>query len=151
MCKPRFGLLLVLLSCMVVTGGSTFPSIPQLHGAWKLVHSSLAGRDTTIINSSPQPGLVIFTERHYSLMYVEGSAPRVPFADPARPTDAERLRAYDTFVGHSGSYSVVDSIIQMHIVIAKHPSMMGTELRTSFAQFAYRILADTLWLGSVRK
>jgi hypothetical protein len=118
----------------------------QLRGAWKLVEATQVGRDTTIENKSPQPGLVLFTGRHYSFMFVEGSAQRVPFADPARPTDAEKLRAFDTFAGHSGSYSVQDSTLEMTVVVAKSPSMMGTELRTSFARFTYRIVGDTLWL-----
>ena len=146
------------LPLLVVIGIFTWPGsgTAQLRGAWKLTESIQSGRDTTVVSKSPQPGIVIFTDRHYSFMLVEGSAPRTPFADPARPTELEKLRAFDTFSAHSGSYTVQDSIAQMTIVVAKHPSMMTPELRSSFARFAYRIVGDTLWLtrqspvGSVR-
>lgn len=117
-----------------------------LHGAWRVIQSSLTTGETKTTNASPQPGLVLFTDRHYSLMYVEGQLPRKPFTDPIRPTDAEKLEAYETFVGHSGTYSVSDSLIAMEVVISKWPNLMGTELRTSFARFAYRIGGDTLRL-----
>jgi len=118
----------------------------QMRGAWRLAESTQTGRDTTLVNKSPQPGIVIFTDRHYSFMLTEGSEPRAPFADPARPTDVEKLRAFDTFSAHSGSYTVQDSTVQMTIVVAKNPSMMGPELRSSFARLVYRIVGDTLWL-----
>ena len=126
------------------------PPVPRsaepLHGAWRIIQSSLTTGETKTTNASPQPGLVLFTDRHYSLMYVEGQLPRKPFTDPIRPTDAEKLEAYETFVGHSGTYSVSDTLIAMEVVISKWPNLMGTELRTSFARFAYHIGGDTLRL-----
>src|SRR5215211_4105254 len=143
----RRGMCMAAMACAtVVTTGSTFRSLPQMHGVWRLTQSSLGTNDTTITNSSPGPSLVVFTARHYSLMYVEGSAARVPFADPARPTDGEKLAAYNTFVGHSGTYSVTDSLIEMHIVVAKSPSLMGTDMRPSFPRFTYSVRGDTLWM-----
>jgi hypothetical protein len=147
MTRLQSRILVPALAAAFMTAASPNRGPEQLRGGWTLASASLVGRDTTIVNRWPQPGLVIFTGRHYSLMYVEGSAPRSPFADPMRPTDAEKLKAFDTFVGHSGSYTVVDSVIRMHVVVAKSPSMMATELRDSFAQFVYRIVADTLWLS----
>ena len=138
----------VLLAAL--TGGTAVglhaQSPAQLHGAWKLVEASLVGRDTTITTRAPQPGLVVFTRSHYSLMFVEGSSPRAAFADPARPTEAEKLAAFDSFAGHTGSYSVQDSVVRMNIMIAKIPSLMTGDMRTSFAQFIYRVASDTLWL-----
>jgi hypothetical protein len=119
-----------------------------LRGAWTLINSSLTTGDKTTTDSSPQPGLVLFTDRHYSLMYVEGSAPRMPFADPnpSRATDAEKLAAYDTFSGHSGSYLVSDSMVEMQVVVSKWPNLMVTNLRSTFARFAFRLAGDTLRL-----
>ncbi|HSE66456.1 MAG TPA: lipocalin-like domain-containing protein [Gemmatimonadales bacterium] len=145
--SSRSGLYLAIIASISGATGTTFQTTPQIYGAWTLIQSSLASRDTTITNGSPQPGLLVFSKRHYSLMLVEGSAPRTPFAEPSRPTEAEKLAAYDTFVGHSGTYVVADSLIEMHVVVAKSPSLMGTDLRTSFARFVYRIQGDTLWLA----
>lgn len=120
--------------------------LESLHGAWRVIQKSLTSQDSTATDSSPQPGLVLFTERHYSLMYVEGNKPRTQFTDPARPTDAEKVEAYDTFVGHSGAYTVSDSMVAMQVVVSKAPYLMGTDLRSSFARFAYHIAKDTLRL-----
>jgi len=126
---------------------SSSQSPASLTGAWKLVFASLtAANGVTTSNASPQPGFVLFTKSHYSLMYVEGSAPRAPFADPLRPTEAEKLLAFDTFVGHSGSYSVSDSLVKMQPLISKSPSLMGNAMGAGFATFAYSIAGDTLRL-----
>jgi len=126
---------------------STVQAPAPFTGAWKLVFASLTtGGGVTTGNSSPQPGLVLFTAHHYSLMYVEGSAARVAFADPLRPTEAEKVVAYDTFVGHSGTYSVADSLVKMQPVISKSPNLMGNALGPAFATFAYSLSGDTLRL-----
>jgi hypothetical protein len=117
-----------------------------LQGAWKVVRTSLTASEQPSFVDYSQPGLLLFTARHYSLMYVEGNKTRQMFRDPARPTEAEKLDAFDTFVGHSGSYSVADSIIAMQIDISKSPNLMGTELRNTFARFAYQLVGDTLRL-----
>ena len=122
------------------------PQSASLHGAWRMVRTSLTAGEQPSFHEYTQPGLILFTARHYSLMYVEGNESRRMFRDPARPTDAEKLDAFDTFVGHSGSYSLEDSIVAMHIEIAKLPNLMGPELRTTFARFAYQITSDTLRL-----
>ena len=146
MITPRSQCSSIVLVAFVVMLSGPRSVIAQLRGAWKLTESTQTGRDTSLVNKSPQPGLVLFTAQHYSFMFVEGSAPRAPFTDPSRPTDAEKLQAFDTFSGHSGSYTVQDTMLQMTIVVAKNPTMMTTDLRSSFARFAYRIAGDTLWL-----
>ena len=79
-------------------------------------------------------------------MFVEGSSVRALFADPARPTDAEKLKAFDSFAGHTGSYTVQESVIQMSVIVAKSPMMMGSDMINSFVRFTYRIASDTLRL-----
>lgn len=59
-------------------------------------------------------GLVLFTDRHYSLMYVEGPAARAGYADARRPTDAEKIAAFDSFVGHTGWYAVATDYAGIH-------------------------------------
>ncbi len=116
----------------------------SIRGAWSVISTSLTGADRTSTNDSPQPGLVLFTERHYSVMFVEGIEPRKPFADAQRATDAEKITAYDTFTGHTGTYSIVDSVVAMRVVVAKLPNLMTGELSTTFMRFAHRISGDTL-------
>ena len=142
----EFRLPLVTLTAAALALGAQEPQSAPLQGAWRIVRTSLTTGEQPSFRNYTQPGLLLFTARHYSLMYVEGNAPRKMFLDPARPTDAEKADAFDTFVGHSGTYSLEDSIVAMHVEIAKLPNLMGPELRSTFARFAYQISGDTLRL-----
>jgi hypothetical protein len=136
-----------ILAAVALLNGLIRQELSQIHGAWVLYEASFATEDRTTTNKAPQPGLVLFTKRHYSLMYVEGSAPRALFQDPLRPTDAEKLAAFQSFVGHSGTYTLVDdSNIQMRPLVAKNPTLTSTQRGASFARFAYEVTADTLRL-----
>ena len=117
-----------------------------LQGAWRIVRTSLTTGEQPSFRDYTQPGLILFAARHYSVMYVEGNESRKMFRDPAHPTDAEQLDAFDTFVGHAGTYVLEDSIVAMQIEISKSPNLMGSELRATFARFAYQITSDTLRL-----
>lgn len=136
----------LLMLAFLGHGAPTAQRASPLEGAWKLVESSLGNSDTVSVNRSPQPGLVLFTRRHYSLMYVEGTAPRKPFVDPFGATDAEKLVAFDTFAGHTGTFAVNDSVVEMTIVVSKNPSLASPDMRSSFARFVYRISGDSLVL-----
>ena len=139
-----FHLPVVVLLAAIMPSVHTPQGVP-IRGAWRIVRTSLTAGEPSFRDYT-QPGLVLFTARHYSLMYVEGDAPRKIFRDPARPTDAEKLDAFDTFVGHSGTYSLEDSIIAMNVEVAKLPNLMGPALRSTFARFVYQIKGDTLFL-----
>jgi hypothetical protein len=146
--RLRNAFLLSLVALLTITPIETRGQPPSvaLPGAWRIVRTSLTTSDQPSFVDYSQPGLLLFTARHYSLTYVEGNKTRQMFQDPARPTEAEKLDAFDTFVGHSGTYSVADSLIAMQIEISKSPNLMGTELRNTFARFAYEIVGDTLRL-----
>ena len=136
----------VMLLGAAVALGARQPQSTTLRGAWRIVATSLTAGETPAYRSYSQPGLLILTARHYSLMYVEGNESRRMFRDPARPSDAEKVDAFDTFAGHSGTYVVEDSIVAMDIAIAKSPNLMGPELRTTFGRFAFQLSGDTLRL-----
>ena len=139
-CQMRVAALVVALPLSLQTSEPA-----PIRGAWRIVRTSLT-TGAPSFRDYTQPGLLLFTARHYSLMYVEGNEPRRMFQNPASPTGAEKLEAYDTFVGHSGTYSLEDSIVAMTVDVAKFPNLMGPELRSTFARFVYRIRGDTLLL-----
>jgi hypothetical protein len=77
---------------------------PGIVGVWKVIEllSRAPGENWT--NVSPQQSLYIFTKKHYSYMYNLGKGPRPLFAgDPNKPTDAEMVTAYRTFVAATGT------------------------------------------------
>lgn len=90
--------------------------------SWEVVERSYERGDSSWVNRSPAPGLYVFTERHYSIQEIRESGPRAPFDDST--TDMERLRAFEVFHSHGGSYQVVDSRLVLTITIAKGPNTM---------------------------
>jgi hypothetical protein len=59
----------------------------------------------------------------------------------ARPTDAEKVAAFNSFIANSGTYVVSDSTIEMRMVVAKTPNVMG-QTQT----YLYRLSGDSLSL-----
>ena len=91
--------------------------------AWEVVERSYQRDDSSWVNRSPEPGIYLFTERHYSVQEIRESGPRAHFDDAT--TDAERLRAFDVFHAHGGTYEVVGAQLLVTITIAKGPNTMG--------------------------
>ncbi len=112
-----------------------------LEGAWKGVQSSFTSPDTNWTNTSPQPSLFLFTRHHYSEMFARG--PRALFKERFRPTDAERLAAYNSFIANCGTYLMIDSTITTSPIVARNPNFMAGEW---FHTFVYRVQSDSLWL-----
>jgi len=93
----------------------------SLEGVWKVTKVVQAG----VINTNPQPGLLIFTRGYYSATRVTASearkqapAPR----DPVHLTDAEKIALYDEWAGYAasaGTYEVRGNTIVNHNVLAK--------------------------------
>jgi hypothetical protein len=105
------------------------PTPPSIVGVWKvteLLSRTLGGSWT---NLSPQESLYIFTKNHYSYLYTLGKGPRPLFhGDPNKPTDAEVVNAYRTFVAATGTYVLSGSSLTFHSTIAKNPNETGKPL-----------------------
>ena len=97
----------------------------SLRGVWKVTEFSsreLGGEWKTFpINAS----LYIFTEQHYSYMVAPGIGPRRPYSgDPNKPSDAEKVAAYDSFVAASGTYILSGSNLALTALLHKNPNEM---------------------------
>jgi len=113
----------------------------SIEGVWKPVVITIdsgasRGRHTTDV----QPGLMIFTKRHYSMLFVQGFAPRPQLSDNA--TDQELGRVYAPFTANAGTYQRNDSTITFTPTVAKVPSVMSGQ---GFI-FPVRARGDTLWI-----
>jgi hypothetical protein len=98
-------------------------------GAWKITElwSRSPGGEWSA-RAVPNASLYIFTEAHYSYMYVPGADPRRRFTgDPNRPTDAEKVAAYDSFVAGSGTYALTGSTLTLQALVHQNPNEMGGE------------------------
>jgi hypothetical protein len=95
----------------------------QLAGtAWEVVERSYERGDSTWVNRSPEPGLYVFTESHYTVQEIRESGRRPIFEEAT--TDEERLRAFEVFHAHGGTYTVSGDRLVVTITIAKGPNTM---------------------------
>ena len=130
-----------LVAACTPQAGSVTSDDQGLVGAWLITETTRTKGDSTWVTESPQPGLYIFLEHHFSLMLVPGEGPRVEW--PGDGTPAERLAAFENFVADAGSYEATDSVITMNNIIAKLPWAMN--LRGG-GPYQYQLDGDTLIL-----
>jgi len=83
---------------------------------------------------------MIFTRLHYSMVFVQGFAPRPQLSDSA--TDEELGRVFTPFTANAGTYQRDDTTITFTPIVAKVPAVMSG---TPFTLRA-RIKGDTLWV-----
>lgn len=114
-----------------------------LVGAWLITATSVTGPAGTSINENPQPGLYIFTDRHFSNMLIPGPE-RLPFS--ADRTDEERLAAYDNLIADAGSYELAESTITVKNIIAKVPNVMPPYRSTDGLTYRWHFEGDSLIL-----
>lgn len=113
----------------------------QLQGAWLITEMSAAGQTL----SSPQPGLLLFTGRHYSYTLVTGAEPREPIP-PGIATASDLLRAWNPFSANAGTFEVDGDRMIRHPVVAKSPETMAPG---AYNEYTFRVSADTLWVTTV--
>lgn len=121
---------------VAATGARELKDQPDLRGVWKVTESaSRAPGAQWEARATPHVSQFIFTDKHYSYMYVLGPGPRKPFAgDPNKPTDAERVEAYNSFVAATGTYSLSGPTLTMTALVHKNPNeMAGNPLTYSAA------------------
>ena len=117
----------------------------SLRGVWKVTElsSRAAGADWTAV--TPNVSLYIFTEKHYSYMFATGAGPRRLFVgDPNKPTDAEKVGAYDSFVAASGAYVLSGSTLTLKALLHKNPNEMSGETLTYTIDFDGNTLRMTI-------
>lgn len=115
-----------------------------LVGAWLITSTSVTTPAGTSLNDSPQPGLYIFTDRHFSNMLIPSSEARPPLS--AARTAEERLTAYDNFIADAGTYELADSTLTVVNIIAKVPNVMPPHRSSRGLTYRYRLRGDSLTL-----
>jgi hypothetical protein len=112
-------------------------------GVWQV--KEIARQDGSgPIAGEPLPSIFIFTPRHYSMVWVFGAEPQGSFAERWNPTDAEKIRRFDSLVVNSGTYEIDGNTLIAHPVIARIPDFMGGKLICE-----YHIEKDTMRLKFV--
>lgn len=120
-----------VIAVMLLVGGWALASAqaPSLQGVWRVSEIVVTGANVST-NTSPQPGLYVFTKQHYSIVTVNGTAARKdvsPAKDPAKLTDAEKIARYDMwgpFTANSGTYEVKGTTLTTRPLAAKNVNAM---------------------------
>lgn len=95
-----------------------------LEGAWRVAEKIVVTGPGTSTTPYPQLGLFIFTRTHYSFFWIPGSKPRTLFKAEG-PTNDEKILAYDSFAGTTGTYEVSGTTLTVRPVVARSPNCMG--------------------------
>jgi hypothetical protein len=119
-----------------------------LEGAWMVAGITTTGPDSATLNiPSPQPGLLLFTGRHYSLIRIGSADPR-PQLEPEDSATVEGLRAVwgAAFTANAGTYELTGSTLTTSPLVAKNPQVMapGNLQRSSI-----RMVGDSLWTTGI--
>ena len=78
-------------------------------------------------------------------MYVPGAGPRKPIAgDPNRPTDAEKVEAYNSFVAASGTYELSGRFLRWLRFVHKNLNEMDGKPFTYTTEFDGNTLRMTI-------
>lgn len=133
--------LITLFSCQQYPNKTQRPQKAAILGAWEMqeVHWILA--DTTYSITQAQPGLFIFNEDRYSIMWTPTATPRQPFKNLSKPTDEEALSGFRSVVFNGGTLTFSDSTITTTANIAKVPGFEGGK-----QYYRYEIKEDQLTL-----
>ena len=126
----------------VTPDAAAAPVRTGLRGVWKVTEvASRAPGAEWQVRTPPYLSQYIFTVTHYSYMYVPGIGPRKTIAgDPNRPTDAEKVEAYNSFVAASGTYELSGRTLTLVALVHKNPNEMNGKPLT----YAAELDGDTL-------
>lgn len=118
-----FAAMLAVLSAALMA-----QSKASVQGVWRVVETS-GGRGGATKN--PQPGLIIFTAKHYAIVRDTASRARPAVKDAANPTAAEALATYRDFMAQAGTYEVVNNTVVLKSTVAKNPPADGKYVNTA--------------------
>ena len=153
LCGPFHGLFLG----SVHAAESTNP----LLGAWHLTGVEWQSTQRTSALTNVQPGLFIFTENHYALMWSPINEPRTPFKVLSKPTDEETIAGFKSVVFNGGSYQYAEGELVTTAEIAKVPGFetgqqffkadaQGDQLTLTFYDEVYPDGSKPEWAGKWR-
>lgn len=112
----------------------------EIAGVWQVKEITRQGSSAPVTVKSV-PSLVIFARSHYSMVWVFGAEDQKVFAKRWQPTDAEKIRRFDSLVVNSGTYELEGNTLIAHPVVARIPDFVGGKLVCE-----YHIEKDTMTL-----
>jgi hypothetical protein len=138
---------LIALAVLICCGALNAQPKTKLKGVWRVTEVRTTGPNAGT-NSNPQPGLILFTDKYYSIMRVTSDRPRPDLpADPAKATAAELNAVYGVFTANSGTYEVSGDTMVTHPLVAQNPLALHPGY---FATYSFKLEGKMLTLTRVR-
>lgn len=109
------------------TKDSKEDKIRDIVGVWQVKEVARQGGSGPI-TAKPLPSILIFTPRHYSMVWVFDTDPPRSFAERWSPTDAEKIERFDSLVVNSGTYEIEGNKLTARPIVARIPEFVGGKL-----------------------
>lgn len=132
--------ILVLLAVFIVSGIANAQGRKSIKGIWKVAEITVTGNNAGKV-SNPQPGLMIFGKKYYSILYVASEQARPIYAGAA-PTPEEKIAAFDSLLANAGTYEISGKTLTIRPTVARNPGFTGG----GFATYQVSVDGKTLWL-----
>ena len=128
---------LALLGIFAVAG-SVAAQESSVVGSW--ITDSWEGQ-----NGDPQPGLLVFTETNYSMMFVIPGMVRERWTGDTI-TDGDMVAAYNTLVANSGRYTRSGNEVTTEAYVSLNPNYMA-DWGDNHVTYTFRVQGDMLHLS----
>ena len=142
--------ILVVVAVLVVAGISVLGQAkPSIQGVWRQVEITStnpvtpAGGFSKGTHTNMQPGLLVFTGKHYTIIRDTGTKPRptTAFKVADKPTAEEMLAAWGPLQAGSGTYELSGTTLTTRNIVSKTPSLQGKGL----TRYTIKLDSQNLW------
>jgi hypothetical protein len=130
MMKVLYATLLLAVTALAQTA-TPAPTVDQLLGTWKLVSIEDTMKDGKVQLSAqfgphPQGFIMYEPDGHMCATIVDGDRP--VWKDPGKPTDAEKIKYYDTLIAYCGTFNLdsATSTVTHYPSVAWTPTYVGS-------------------------
>jgi hypothetical protein len=87
-----------------------------LVGTWRVTEIADANKPPL---TAPQPGLYIFTPKHYSMVRINGVKPLPDYPSNDKASDTDKVAVFNALYLQSGTYTLKDNILSIKALVAK--------------------------------
>ena len=150
-------LLVVVVGILALTGVTLLgQSKPSIQGVWRVVEVTITGTAPGAsalglpkgTHTTVQPGLLIFTGKHYSNINDTAAKPRstMPFKVAGQPTAEEMQSQWGPFAANSGTYELSGTTLTRRPIVAKNAANQGGKF---FTRSEIKLDGQNLWITAV--
>ena len=142
MVKRMLALCVVSWAMLSSLSAQSKPS--SLQGAWRVAEVTFTGQNARIIGN-PQPGMVLFTAKHYANLTSARAEPRLALPPSKVETaSADELRAaWNPFTANAGTYEMTGDTLTTKVIVAKNQNAMNVH---AFQVYSVKLQGGTLTL-----